>query len=195
MKIKSICVFAGSADQLSPVYLSAARELGRFMAMRKINLVYGAGKTGMMGELANAALAAGGTVMGITPKNLNTSPLIHQGLTSLEESNNIQERKARMYQLADAFIALPGGYGTLDELFETLTWAQIGLHAKPVAILNIHGYYDSLIQWVSKASAERFIYPEHMDLFICDSSPANILDRLEQFQSPTGLDRWVTRQD
>jgi len=129
---KSICVYCGSADGLADGYLAAARELGQILADRGIELVYGAGKTGLMGAVADGVLNAGGKVIGVVSENLNQPQLMHTGLTRLEVVADIHQRKARMSQLAEAFIALPGGYGTLDELFETLTWAQIGLHTKPV---------------------------------------------------------------
>ena len=140
--LRSICVFCGSADGLKQVYLDAAFGLGQLLARQGITLVYGAGKTGLMGAVADGALSAGGEVIGIVPHNLNTSALIHAGLTRLETSENMHTRKARMSELAEAFIALPGGLGTFDELFETLTWVQIGLHHKPVGLLNTLNYYD-----------------------------------------------------
>jgi uncharacterized protein (TIGR00730 family) len=191
--IQSICVYCGSADDLNSVYLDAAAEMGRLIAKRNVRLVYGAGKTGLMGALAEGALKAGGEVIGVAPKNLNTLPLIHQNLTKLEIVPDIHARKARMYALADAFIALPGGYGTLDELFETLTWAQIGLHTKPVGLLNTIHYYDPLLEMLEKARQEKFIFDEHLLLFMSDPDPQALLDRLFKFNFPGGLSRWVER--
>lgn len=190
---KSICVYCGSADGLDKDYLDAARAIGQIMAERGIELVYGAGKTGMMGALADGVLAAGGQVTGVVPHNLNQPQLIHAGLTRLEVVGDIHQRKARMSQLAEAFIALPGGYGTLDELFETLTWAQIGLHSKPVGLLNTREYFSPLLQMIERARSEKFIYDEHRDLLVSSSDPQDLLLQLENFKVPTGLERWVNR--
>ncbi len=190
---KSICVYCGSADGLADGYLSAARELGQLLANRGIELVYGAGKTGLMGAVADGALAAGGQVTGVVSENLNQPQLMHTGLTRLEVVADIQQRKARMSQLAEAFIALPGGYGTLDELFETLTWAQIGLHTKPVGLLNTGDYFSPLLAMIERARNEKFIYDEHRDLLVSSSQPLDLLAQLENFQMPAGLDRWVNR--
>jgi uncharacterized protein (TIGR00730 family) len=191
--IKSICVYCGSADNLPLVYLDAAAQIGKLLAKNGYRLVYGAGKTGMMGTLADSVLSNGGEVIGITPENLNPPQLIHANLTRLEVVPDIHIRKARMSALADAFIALPGGFGTLDELFETLTWAQIGLHAKPIGILNTNNYYDPLVEMVNKARSDHFIYSEHEQLFVIDCDPTALLDKLTNFCNPDGIDRWVHR--
>ena len=193
--IRSICVYCGSADHLHPDYLLAARELGSLLAQSGIRLVYGAGKTGLMGAVADGALQSSGQVVGVVPENLNTPQLIHAHLTQLEVVPDIHLRKARMSALADAFIALPGGYGTFDELFETLTWAQIGLHQKPVGLLNVRNYFDPLLLMIQKAHDEGFIYAEHKMLFIHDSSPKSLFKRLCAFEIPENLNRWVDRQD
>lgn len=190
---KSICVYCGSADGLDQIYLDAARILGGLLANRGIELVYGAGKTGLMGAVADGVLAAGGRVTGVVPENLNQPQLIHSSLSLLEVVPDIHARKARMTQLANAFIALPGGYGTLDELFETLTWAQIGLHTKPVGLLNTGGYFSPLLDMIERARSEKFIYDEHRDLLVSSSDPSDLLSRLEQFKIPSGLERWVSR--
>lgn len=191
--IQTITVYCGSADGLNEDYYTAARQMGALLAERKISLVYGAGKTGLMGAIADGAITAGGEVIGIIPQSLNTPALAHNGLTRLEVTGDIQTRKARMSQLADAFIALPGGYGTFDELFETLTWAQIGIHSKPVGLLNTRGYFNPLIEMVENACREGFIYPEHRGLFCAASSPVELLSALESFESPFGLERWLNR--
>ncbi len=191
--LHSICVYCGSADNLSAVYLAAASEMGRAIARAGIRLVYGAGKTGMMGAVADGALSAGGEVVGITPKNLNTPALIHSGLTRLEVTGNIQQRKARMAELADAFITLPGGLGTLDEMFEALTWTQIGIHRKPLGILNTAGYYDLLLAFLAKAEAEHFLYAEHNHLYASSDQPEALLQALQEFTLPDALHRWVDR--
>ncbi len=190
---KSICVYCGSADGLDQIYLDAARVLGGLLANRGIELIYGAGKTGLMGALADGVLEAGGRVTGVVPENLNQAQLIHGALSQLEVVPDIHARKARMSQLAEAFITLPGGYGTLDELFETLTWAQIGLHTKPVGLLNTGGYFGPLLEMIEHARSEKFIYDEHRDLLVSSSDPSDLLSRLEQFKIPSGLERWVSR--
>ena len=191
--LRTITVFCGSADGVDAAYLDAAAEIGRLLARRGIAIIYGAGKTGLMGVLARNALAAGGQVIGVIPPNLNTPQLAQAGLTRLEVTADIQQRKARMSSLAEAFITLPGGYGTLDELFETLTWAQIGLHQKPVGLLNTSGYFDPLLAMVDHAYAEGFIYKEHRSLLIAAKEPAVLLDALEHYIPPEGLNRWIER--
>lgn len=189
----SICVYCGSSDKLHPDYLSAARQMGETIAGRGIKLVYGAGSTGLMGAVADGALEAGGEVIGVIPGYFNTPQLAHTGLTKLEVVDTIHQRKARMVELADAFIALPGGFGTLEELFETLTWAQIGLHQKPVGLLNTRHYFDRLLEMVEYARKEGFIYNEHAALFTYAEQPANLLDALANHNHPQGLERWLTR--
>ncbi len=192
-KIQSICVYCGSADNLASVYLDAAAQMGKMLAQHQLRLVYGAGRTGMMGALADSVLSNGGEVIGITPENLNTTQLIHPNLSCLEVTPDIHTRKARMVLLGDAFIALPGGYGTFDEFFEALTWAQIGLHAKPIGLLNTNHYYDPILAMIEKAREEKFIYPEHLNLLVHDGDPENLLEKILAYRSPQGLSRWVDR--
>ena len=191
--LQSICVYCGSADGLNPLYYAAAQQMGQVLAHNGIRLVYGAGKTGLMGAVADGALQAGGEVIGIVPTVLNTPKLIHAGLTRLEVVDTIHQRKARMSELADALIALPGGYGTLEELFEQLTWAQIGLHHKPIGLLNVMNYFDPLLTLVQHALTEGFIYAEHSVLLVNADQPADLLASLQAFSSPSTLDRWVNR--
>jgi uncharacterized protein (TIGR00730 family) len=195
LKIRSICVYCGSADHLHTGYLEAAYTLGALLARSDIQLVYGAGKTGLMGAVADGALQAGGDVTGIVCDNLNTPELIHTSLTHLEVVADIQIRKARMSSLADAFIALPGGYGTFDELFETLTWSQIGLHQKPVGLLNVRKYFDPLLAMIQHAKDEGFIYAEHRMLLIHDEVAETLLTRLRAFERPENLERWLNRDN
>ena len=192
-KIQSICVYCGSADNLDRIYLDAAAQIGKILAQHQIRLVYGAGRTGMMGALADSVLSNGGEVIGITPENLNTEQLIHQNLSCLEVTPDIHTRKARMVLLADAFITLPGGYGTFDEFFEALTWAQIGLHAKPIGLLNTNHYYDPILAMIEKARDEKFIYPEHLSLLVHDCDPEALLEKILAYRLPQGLSRWVDR--
>ena len=190
----SICVFCGSADGLAPEYYAAAYEMGRLLAQNGISLVYGAGRTGLMGSLAEGALGAGGEVIGIVPNGLESPQLIYTtGLTRLEVVEDIQLRKARMNELADAFITLPGGYGTMDEMFEVLTWSQIGRHRKPSAFLNINGYFDALLAWIDRAYQDHFIYEEHLDLFVADASPVRLLQKLAEVKFPDNIARWLVR--
>ncbi len=192
-EIKRICVYCGSADGLRPEYYQAAYQTGKLLAENAIEIVYGAGKTGLMGAVADGALEAGGVVIGIVPDNLNQPQLIHAHLSQLEVVNHIQLRKARMSEMADAFIALPGGFGTFDELFETLTWAQIGLHHKPIGLLNTRGYYDPLITLVNHALNENFIYDQHKVLMVSENEPNLLLESLFSFQRPENMDSWITR--
>jgi uncharacterized protein (TIGR00730 family) len=191
--IQTICAYCGSADRIHPDYLTAAWEMGVTLAGRGLRLVYGAGSTGLMGALADGALQAGGEVIGVIPGYFNTPRLAHTRLTRLEVVETIHQRKARMVELADAFIALPGGYGTLEELLEVLTWAQIGLHRKPVGLLNTHNYFDLFLNLVEHARREGFIYDEHQALFVCDEQPADLLEALLNHRLPDGLERWVNR--
>jgi uncharacterized protein (TIGR00730 family) len=191
--VNAVCVYCGSSPKIHPDYLDSAREMGAAVARRGLALVYGAGGTGLMGAVADGALAAGGQVIGVIPGYFNTPQLAHAGLTRLEVVDTIHQRKARMAEIADAFIALPGGYGTLEELFEILTWAQIGLHRKPVGLLNTRGYYNPLLAVVEHAQAEGFIYAGGRDLFTHSPDSEVLLDALLAFTPPPGLERRVTR--
>lgn len=189
----SICVYCGSSDRIGPAYIKAAYQMGATLARRGLQLVFGAGKTGLMGAVADGALEAGGEVIGVIPAMFYTPALAHTALTKLEISENMHTRKARMYELADAFIALPGGLGTYDELFETLTWAQIGLHHKPVGLLNTAGYYDLLLQMLEHTRAEGMLYDEHLALYVHAREPEDLLDQMALHRPPDGLSRWVER--
>jgi uncharacterized protein (TIGR00730 family) len=193
--MKSICVYCGSSDRIPSPYLEAARQMGFTLADRGLTLVYGAGRTGIMGALADAALERGGEVVGVIPALFNTPQLVHKNLTRLELVADMHTRKARLAELADAFIALPGGYGTLDELFEALTWAQIGLHHKPIGLLNTLRYFDLLLGWIEHARNEGFIYTEHCALFTCAETSGSLLDALADHRPPAHLERWLTREE
>jgi uncharacterized protein (TIGR00730 family) len=193
--VKTICVYCGSSDKIHSDYLEAARNMGMAIAQRGLKLVYGAGRTGLMGALADGALQAGGEVIGVIPSYFNTNQLAHQNLAHLEVVDTIQQRKARLAELGDAYIALPGGYGTLDEFFEILTWAQVGLHSKPVGLLNVRHYYDPLLIFIRQAQTEGFIYDEHRALLLCAEQPGELLDALSSYRPPDGLERWLTRPD
>ena len=193
--MKTVCVYCGSSDKVDPTYIEAAYDLGKVIASQDMQLVYGAGSTGLMGSVANGCLENGGQVIGVMPEIFNTPKLAHQGLTRLEIVADMHTRKARFAEISDAFIALPGGFGTFEELFETLTWAQIGLHHKPVGLLNIRQYFNPLIAMINQANAEGFIYSEHRDLFTTANNPKLLLEALASHDHPEGLERWLTRDD
>ncbi|GAB4505561.1 MAG: TIGR00730 family Rossman fold protein [Anaerolineales bacterium] len=188
----SICVYCGSSDSVSPDYLAAARQMGLILAQRRLRLIYGGGRTGLMGAVADGALAGGGEVIGVIIPSMNTPALAHPGLTRLEEVADMHARKARMHALADGYIALPGGFGTFDELFETLTWAQTGAHQKPVGLLNVKNYYDRLLAALDHAVAEGFIFPEHRHSLCCESNAVNLLNTMENHAYPhEAVKRWM----
>ena len=192
--IQNICIFCGSSDQMNTEYLQAAGDMGAALVERGLRLIYGGGGTGMMGALADAVLANGGEVTGIIPKMFETPELLHTGLTELIVVGDINTRKTRMAEMSDAFVALPGGFGTFDELFEMLTWSQIGLHRNPIGVLNTLEYFTPLLALVEHARQEGFIYNEHTDLLIDEADPHSLLTRLEAFESPPNLERWVERK-
>lgn len=193
--IKRICVYCGSSDKMDPGYLRAAEEMGAAIAAEGIGLVYGAGRIGLMGAVADGVLQAGGEVTGVIPHYFNTPQLAHRGLTKLEVVDTIHQRKARMAELADAFIALPGGFGTFEELFEILTWSQIGLHTKPVGILNVKNYFDPLLLLIEHALREGFIYAEHRALFVHAGQAGDLLGAMAKLALPSGPNRWVSREE
>lgn len=174
----SVCVYCGSKVGRHPEHRRAAQHLGELLAARGLQLVYGGGQVGLMGVIADAVLAAGGTVIGVIPDKLATKELLHPGVQEMHVVRTMHERKAKMTQLADAFIAMPGGYGTFDELFEAITWAQLGYHNKPIGLLNTAGYFDPLLQLVGHAIDEDFISPRHADLITHAAEPEPLLDRL-----------------
>ncbi|MEI7481009.1 MAG: TIGR00730 family Rossman fold protein [Elusimicrobiota bacterium] len=176
--MRNICVFAGSGTGCRPEYVRVASELGRLLAESKITMVYGGGSTGLMGAAADGALKAGGKVIGVIPTDLTGVELEHKGLTELIVTSDMHTRKARMHRLSDAFIALPGGIGTFDELFEALCWAQLGFHDKPCGLLNIKGYYDPLLKLVASAVSEGFVNEKHRNLILTDESPRELLSAL-----------------
>ncbi len=176
--IASVCVFCGSQAGLRPEYLAAARDLGARLALEGVGVVYGGGHVGMMGALADAALAAGGRVTGVIPVHLMRPEVAHQRLTELLVVDTMHTRKRTMAERADAFVVLPGGYGTFEEMFEMVTWLQLQLHAKPVGIVNVEGFFDRLLEFLRHAAGEGFIRPQHWDLLIVERSPALLLERL-----------------
>ena len=193
--MESICVYCGSANQASQKFFLAARRMGETLAREGLTLVYGGGRTGLMGALADSVLDQNGQVIGVIVESMNTPELAHTRLSRLEVTATIHQRKARMYALADGYIALPGGYGTLDELFETLTWAQIGEHQKPVGLLNVDGYYDPLLTMLDRAVDEKFLFPEHRRSLLCETDPDKLLRAMAAHHYPhEAVQRWM-RQD
>ena len=186
-----ICVFCGSNPGARPEYLHTARLLGRALVARRLGLVYGGGSVGLMGALADAVLEAGGEVVGVIPRAMATRELAHPGLSEMREVESMHERKATMASLADAFAALPGGLGTFEETLEILTWAQLGIHAKPVGVLDVLGYYDGLRRLLTHAQAEGFVHRENAALLLFATSPEDLLDRLQTWQPPAGRRAWL----
>ena len=194
MVIKNICVYCGSNSGSRPVYTQVAREFGSLLAQRHIRLVYGGGRVGLMGTIADAVLAGGGEVTGVIPQSLVSREVAHLGLKDLRVVASMHERKALMTDLADAFVAMPGGFGTLEEFAEILTWAQLGLHRKPHGLLNIEGFYNPLLAFFDHAVAENFVRQSHRDLVIADKNPARLLDLLAEARPPN-LDKWIDRKE
>jgi uncharacterized protein (TIGR00730 family) len=188
--MRSVCVFCGSSPGTGPAYLAAARATGRALARRGLRLVYGGGSVGLMGALADAALEAGGEVTGVIPRALQLRELAHPRLTALHVVGSMHERKARMAALAEGFLALPGGMGTLEELAEILTWAQLGLHARPVGVLDVAGYFDPLVAFLDRAVGEGFLRPEHRRLLLVGDDPDALLDRFVAWQPPA-VEHWI----
>jgi uncharacterized protein (TIGR00730 family) len=193
--MKRLCVFCGSSAGGRPEYADAAREFGALMVRRGLGLVYGGGHVGLMGVLADAVLAGGGEVVGVIPQALVDRELAHPGLTELRVVGTMHQRKALMADLADGFAALPGGYGTADELFEILTWAQLGLHARPIGLLNTAGYFDALLAWLDQMVREQFLRPEHRRLLLTADGPAALLDLLLHPPPAEPVGKWITPAD
>jgi uncharacterized protein (TIGR00730 family) len=187
--MQSICVFCGSSVGRNSAYIGAAVQLGKLLAERDLTLVYGGGNIGLMGEIAQSVMGQGGRAIGVIPRFLVEKELVYHKLTEVRVVDSMHERKAAMADLADAFIALPGGYGTLEETVEVLTWAQLGLHRKPIGLLNIDGYYDYLNQFFNHMVAEGFLMQEYKDMLLIKKEPAAVLDSLLTFELPD-LDKW-----
>jgi uncharacterized protein (TIGR00730 family) len=188
--MKRVCVFCGSSSGRAPSYAEAAKRLGATLARRGLELVYGGGTVGLMGTVANAALEAGGRVIGVIPKALQLRELAHVRLTSLHVTGSMHERKARMAELSQGFIALPGGLGTLEEFAEIVTWAQLGIHARPCGLLDVDGYYGPLVAFFDRAVQEGFVSPLHRELVMIESDPDALLDRFEAWRPPA-VEKWV----
>lgn len=187
-----LCVFCGSSSGTNPAYEAAAKGLGTALGRAGIGLVYGGASVGLMGAVADAALAAGGSVTGIIPKSLADKELAHRGLTDLRVVGSMHERKAMMADLSDGFIALPGGIGTFEELFEAWTWAQLGYHRKPCALLNAAGFYDSLTAFLDSVVAAGFVKPIHRDMLIVESEVDRLIAAIRAYEPPA-VDKWIKR--
>lgn len=193
--MKSICVFCGSSDTVHDTYKTAAFQMGVTLAQNGIRLVYGGGKTGLMGEVANGALSTDGEVIGVIIPSMNTPALAHTNLTRMEVTPEMRSRKARMHELSNGFIALPGGFGTWDELFETITWAQTGGHEKPVGLLNVKDFYAPLFAAIDHAVAEGFIFAEHRHAISLETDPNRLLDSMRNYEHPhNAVKRWMKEE-
>jgi uncharacterized protein (TIGR00730 family) len=190
---KRICVFCGSSSGARTSYATAATSLARHLAANKIGIVYGGGRVGLMGTLADAAVEAGGDIIGVIPQSLADKELSHPRLSDLRVVGSMHQRKALMAELSDAFIALPGGYGTFEEFCEVLTWTQLGLQRKPCGILNVEGYYDRLLALFDHALAEQFLKPVHREMVLSDTSPEALVKSLLEYKLPW-VDKWIDRK-
>ena len=192
--MKRVCVFCGSSNGARRAYPDAAKSLGRALARRSIGLVYGGGNIGLMGAIADIVIESGGEVIGVIPDALVGRELAHREVSELLVVRSMHERKAKMAELSDAFIAMPGGFGTFEEFCEIITWAQLGLHRKPCGILNVEGYYDPLLTLFDQAVAEGFVYPENRRLVIQETDPDRLLDLLATY-IPSRTEKWIDRDD
>lgn len=185
MALNSVCVFCGARTGISPLYAALAQDLGRTLAEKKLTLVYGGGAVGLMGILADAVMEAGGEAIGIIPQSLEDTEVGHHGVTRLEVVEGMHARKARMAELSDAFIALPGGLGTMEELFEVWTWGQLGYHAKPLGLLDVNGFFKPLLTFIDHMMAEGFVRQVHRDILQCATRPDALLDSLTRWTPGT----------
>jgi uncharacterized protein (TIGR00730 family) len=190
VKLSSICVYCGSSPGRQPHYVEAARSLAQALVRRQIRLVYGGARVGVMGALADAALAAGGAVTGVIPRALAGKEIAHDGLTELIVTESMHARKTIMAERSDACIALPGGIGTLEELFEAWTWTQLGFHRKPCGVLDTLGYFDALVEFLDHSVAEGFLKQTQREILLVDADPDALLDRLEQYEPPI-VPKWL----
>jgi uncharacterized protein (TIGR00730 family) len=193
--MRRVCVFCGASPGARPEYAQATTELARMLAAEGVGVVYGGGGVGLMGVLADAVLAEGGEIIGVIPRALVDREIAHRDVTDMRVVASMHERKALMAELADAFVALPGGLGTLEELFEVYTWAQLGLHRKPCALLNVEGYYDGIAGFLSQAVEERFLREEHREMLMVESHPGPLIERLREFEPDAALPKWIDREE
>jgi uncharacterized protein (TIGR00730 family) len=192
--MRSICVFCGSSLGGRPAYRAAARQLGAVLASRRLRLVYGGARVGLMREVADAAMEAGGEVTGVIPEALRAREVAHTGLSDLRIVGSMHERKALMADLSDGFLAIPGGAGTLEEFFEVWTWAQLGIHHKPCGLLNVAGYFDGLLSFLDQAVGEQFLRREHRAMVLVDDDPERLLDRYAGYRAPD-VEKWIRKEE
>lgn len=188
-----LCVYCGSSSGSSDAYLSAARELGSLLTQQQIGLVYGGSSVGLMGALADAVLAGGGKVTGVIPTALHGKEIAHNGLTELLVVDSMHERKSLMAVLSDGFMALPGGFGTLEEIIEVITWGQLGFHDKPCGLLNVRGYFDHLLAFLDNSQSQGFLHAEHRGMLLVADTPAGLLEQFAGYAPPT-IDKWRRSQ-
>lgn len=187
--MKAICVYCGSSDGNDPAYLASAHALGDALLRRDLTLVYGGASVGLMGAVADRVMAGGGRVIGVIPQGLVEKEVAHKGLSELHVTASMHERKTKMAELADAFVALPGGIGTLEELFEAWTWTQLGFHRKPVGVLNVRGYFEGLLGFLDHSVAAGFLKPAHRAMLAASDESVELLDRMAAFEYPT-VEKW-----
>ncbi len=192
--MNSVCVFCGSSAGSRPSYAGTAREMGTAIARSGLTLVYGGGKVGLMGAVADAALEEGGEVVGVIPEALVAKEIAHSGLTKLHVVGSMYERKMLMNDLSDGFVALPGGYGTLEEFLEVLSWAQLGIHGKPCALLDVDGFWEPLASLFDHAIAEGFVHPDHRSLVLTESDPRRLLDAMDRY-APPATKKWLDPEE
>lgn len=193
--MKRACIFCGSSPGGRPAYTEATEDLGRLLVENDIGLVFGGASVGLMGRLADTVMSEGGEAVGVIPQSLVDREIAHLGLTDLHVVDTMHERKQLMADLSDAFVALPGGLGTLDELFEIYTWAQLGMHRKPIGILNVEGYFDGIADFLEHAVAERFVREDHREMLIVEDEPQPMLERLRSFDPASLTPKWIDRED
>jgi uncharacterized protein (TIGR00730 family) len=194
-QVQRACIFCGSSPGARPAYTEAAEDLGMLLVQNGITLVFGGATVGLMGRLADTVVSEGGEAIGVIPQALVDREIAHLGLTDLHVVDTMHERKQRMADLSDAFVALPGGLGTLDELFEIYTWGQLGMHRKPIGLMNVEGYFDGLVGFLEHAVAERFVRVDHRDMLIIEEEPTPMLERLQSFDPASLTPKWIDRQD
>jgi uncharacterized protein (TIGR00730 family) len=192
--VQRVCVFCGSSPGARAAYAEATADLGRLLVADGIGLVYGGGAVGLMGELADSVLGAGGEAIGVIPQALVDREIGHHGLSELHVVGSMHERKALMAELSDAFVALPGGLGTLEELFEVYTWAQLGLHRKPCGLLDVEHYYAGIVGFLEHAVRERFVRVEHRAMLMVERDPRRLIERLREFE-PEAVPKWIDREE
>lgn len=192
--MKRICVYCGSSEGAYPIYKQTAHQFGKTLVKQNLALVYGGATVGTMGAIADAVMAEGGEVYGVIPKGLFGREVPHHDITQLDIVDSMHARKARMAELADAFVALPGGIGTFEELFETLSWSQLGIHQKPMGLLNVNGFYDKLLSFLDDAVQNGFVKAKHRELLVVDTDPESLIEKIKGFQPPL-VSKWMGEEE